>query len=749
MKIINEISIFILIDALGWDYIKNRNFLNQIAVTKRPVKSILGFSSGVIPSILTGKNPQEHNHWSLFFYSLNASPFAWMRRFTWLPKELLNSRLARKIAEEISKRKMGYTGYFETYSIPVEYLNFFDISENKNIYKPKGIRNAKSIFDIFVENKLDYKCFTYPLSDKEIFSNAKTELKNSSSGLYFLYLAESDALLHNFCKNQIKINKMIDHYEKEIIELYQIAQKSNKKVNMYIFSDHGMAKIENSVNLKGEIENLGFKIPQDYVPFYDSTMARFWFFTERSRETITRLLQEKTYGKILTKNQLIDFGIDFNDNMYGELIFLMNAGVVINPSFIGNAVPEGMHGFDINDGAMDAILVSNVEIKQEIQNVKDFFRLMSQVQNSESHTKNKIKVLYFLNSIVRAGVEEHVLRLIEGLDKEKIEPVLACPPQLIELMKFDLQKLQIKIYPVFISRWRHLKEIWNFIKILNREKPDIVHSHLFFATRFAAPLAKLFGVQKVIDTSHLREAWRKGIKRAYFIDRFFYRFVDKIIAVSNAVESYLVTEKKLPPEKITVIRNGIDIDKFKPVFNNNPSDRFYIGVIGRLEPQKGHRYFFEAIKMLEDKLKNVKCLIIGDGKLRLTLEKMCHDLDISDKVEFLGFKNNIQAVIARLDLLVLPSLYEGLPLVALEAGAMGKPIIVTNVDGSPEAVINGETGLVVPPRNSEAIKEAIEKIFFQNHLVEEFGRNAREYIKKEFDLKKQILKTEELYIRLL
>lgn len=196
------VNIFILIDALGWEYIKERPFLNDIAVTKRPIKSILGFSSGVIPSILTGKYPQEHKHWSLYFFNLQTSPFRWTRKLHWLPNSLLNSRLARKVIEEVSKRMMGYKGYFETYLIPVEQLYLFDICENKNIYKPGGIRNADSIFDILTKKNIDYKCLAYPLKDREIFSKAKESIENKEVYFYFLYLSESDALLHSSCRDK-------------------------------------------------------------------------------------------------------------------------------------------------------------------------------------------------------------------------------------------------------------------------------------------------------------------------------------------------------------------------------------------------------------------------------------------------------------------------------------------------------------------------------------------------------------------
>lgn len=738
----NIVSIFILIDALGWDYIKNRPFLDNIAVTERPVKSILGFSSGVIPSILTGKFPEEHKHWSLYYYSPKTSPFRWTRSLLWLPKKMLNSRIARKIVEEISKKIMGYSGYFETYLTPVEHLHLFDICENKNIYAPSGIRGADSIFDILRNKNIDYKSFTYPLKDREIFARAKKALGDSDSSFYFLYLSESDANLHSICRNKEQVNAIIDYYEKEVYELYRNAQKKFREVNLFVFSDHSMACVERSFNLKGEIENLKFRMPRDYVVFYDSTMARFWFFNPKAKNAILNFLKKKNCGRVLTKEELKKFGVNFENNMYGEVIFLMDTGSVIIPSFMGSKLPQGMHGFGVDDGTMDAMLISNKTTKEDIKDVKDFFKLMLH------RTKQKVKILYFLNSTVKAGVEEHVLQLVKHLDRETFDPILVCPQKLIDLIRENLEEIKVRFYPVHIRRWRNIKEIRKFLAILREEKPDIVHSHLFFATRFAALLAKFTGVSKVIETAHIREAWRKGIKKVYAIDRFFYRFVDKVIAVSDAVKTYLIKDKKLSKEKTELIRNGVDLEKFKPNLKIRNNGKFKIGVIGRLEPQKGHRYFLEAVKMLDGDSKDVKFLIIGEGGLRKDLEQRCKELKIEDRVEFLGFRKDIVSVLRELDLIVLPSLYEGLPLVALEAGAVGKPTIVTNVDGSPEVIINNKTGLVISSKDSQSLKEAIEKMISSEKLVAEFGKNARKYIKNNFSLKQQIEKTQNLYKRL-
>jgi predicted AlkP superfamily pyrophosphatase or phosphodiesterase len=372
----NQVSIFMLIDALGWDYIKDRPFLNDIAKTKRPVKSILGFSSGVIPSILTGKYPPEHKHWFLYFYSPKKNCFLWTKVIAWLPKKLLNNRYTRKIVEETSKRLMGYTGYFETYLIPIEHLHLYDICENKNIYAPGGMRAGRSLFDVLTERGVDYKCFSYPIKDKDIFSRAKEVLKSTDSNYYFLYFSESDAYLHRACKDPEGVRNMIDFYERQIREVYQAAAKKFDTVNLYIFSDHSMAPVNEEYDLKADVEALGYRMPKDYVSFYDSTMGRFWFFNEQARKDIEALLKTKNYGRILTKEEVRERHVDFTDNMYGELLFLMKTGAVINPSNMGCRAPQGMHGYDIDDGVMDGIMVSNTEYNGEVKDVKDFFEVM-------------------------------------------------------------------------------------------------------------------------------------------------------------------------------------------------------------------------------------------------------------------------------------------------------------------------------------------------------------------------------------
>ena len=370
------VSIFILIDALGWSYIKDRPFLDEIAKEKRAVKSELGFSSGVIPTILTGRHPVEHRHWSLFLRDEKNSPFKWARFLRFLPKKILNSRVGREIVEQISKRTFGYTGYFETYLIPVEFLPFFDISEHKSIYQPNGIRQGDSIFDYLSKNDVFYQSLFYPIKDEEIFNKCQESLSKKEYDFHFLYCAELDAFLHKACKDADAVNKEIDFYEKKIMDVYHEAKKNYSDVNIFVFADHGMAPVYEQYDLIPEVNALGFSMPKDFIAFYDSTMARFWFFSAEAEKAVRELLETKDFGHIMSEQEMRNEGVFFEDAMYGELVFLVNTGSVIVPSFMGNQAPEGMHGYSVHDDIMDAGFVSNVVSGVELNTVKDFYNLM-------------------------------------------------------------------------------------------------------------------------------------------------------------------------------------------------------------------------------------------------------------------------------------------------------------------------------------------------------------------------------------
>src|SRR5204862_4569039 len=173
------------------------------------------------------------------------------------------------------------------------------------------------------------------------------------------------------------------------------------------------------------------------------------------------------------------------------------------------------------------------------------------------HGMRPLNVAYFDNAEARGGAEEHILTLLRGLDRHRFRPALVCTPEVAEKIRRDVPR----DVPLTALRLRKPYEIGAasaLLSIMRARRPDIVHSHLFYSSLFASPIAALARVPLVVETPHLRESWRRGLKARYVVDRIAGRFVDQYIAVSDANRRYLVEEKGLARHKVVVIHNGCD-----------------------------------------------------------------------------------------------------------------------------------------------------------------------------------------------
>lgn len=369
------IAIFTLIDALGWTYIKSRPLLPDVLKYRTEVRTVLGFSSGAIPTLLSGQLPRESGHWNLFYCDPEHSPFRWVRWISFLPSSILNQRIVRRGIRFISQRMSRFGGYFQIYGVPVELLPYFDICEKKDIYRPGGV--PSSLFDRLEELGVPYRTYSYhQFSDEEIIRNARRDLSNRRYDFYFLYLSELDAFLHNSCQDAEGIERQLRRYDSWLREVYEEACRTNEEVAFYVFSDHGMTPKRSGYDLIGTIGQLGFEMPRDYLALYDSTMARFWFFDDRAEKQIATRLAELDCGHILTEKEKSELGIDFPDDRHGKIIFLLNPGVLIEPSYFGTKAPAGMHGFHPDDPYSSAVFLSNREPKHNIQTLVDVHQVM-------------------------------------------------------------------------------------------------------------------------------------------------------------------------------------------------------------------------------------------------------------------------------------------------------------------------------------------------------------------------------------
>jgi glycosyltransferase involved in cell wall biosynthesis len=367
-----------------------------------------------------------------------------------------------------------------------------------------------------------------------------------------------------------------------------------------------------------------------------------------------------------------------------------------------------------------------------------------------------ITVLYFTNSVVRGGAEEHILTLLRKLDRAMFRPVLVCPSECAEQLRPDLPQ-DVPVEKLKFERPYQLGRAWQLAKLLKQYQVGILHSHLFCSSLAASPVARLSGVPVVMETPHLREAWRHGlIKGSYAVDRAIASCVDHYIAVSEANARYLINEKRLPSGKVHVIHNGCDLNKYEPRRSVPQGLRASLGfadddpvivALGRLEPQKGHRNLLDAQVRVLREIPKARLVCVGTGALAQELLDQTRKLGIENSVRFVGYQSNVADWLALADISVLPSLFEGLPLVAIESLAAQRPMVATAVDGTVEVVINEQTGLTVPPQNAKALAAALIRLLRDPQLRSQLAQNGRQFVFEHFSQEQQVRKTQNLYLR--
>jgi glycosyltransferase involved in cell wall biosynthesis len=219
----------------------------------------------------------------------------------------------------------------------------------------------------------------------------------------------------------------------------------------------------------------------------------------------------------------------------------------------------------------------------------------------------------------------------------------------------------------------------------------------------------------------------------------------------------LIQQKRLPAEKIHLIRNGCEIDKFDPCYPPQLALKRQLGfadsdpvllLIGRLEPQNGHSVLFAALKDVVREFPRARLVCVGEGALRPALEAELQQLELSACVRLVGYQANVRDWFSITDICVLPSFYEGLPLVALECLASGRAMVASAVDGTPEVVIHEKTGLTVPPGDASKLASAILRLLRDPGLRTQLGSAGRSRVETHFNLARQIRETEALYCEL-
>jgi hypothetical protein len=371
------LPLFVFIDACGWEIIKDDPFARAVAPHRRPLRSVFGFSSACIPSILSGRSPAEHRNWCYFVYDPVRSPFRRLRALRWLPKALTSRRRFRRYLSLLVKARLKFRGYFDLYNMPFRHLSLFDFSEKKNPLQPGGLNSGPNIFDHLQDRRIPYHVSDPALGERANLDALSRDLRAERVDFAFLYWPALDGLLHRVGNDVPAIARKLRDYEPWLEGLLATAREHYEEVRLYVFSDHGMANCDVLVNLPARVDALGLELGVDYAVVYDSTMARFWFLHDRARREITACLATVDQGRILPDAELEELGTLFPDRYFGELIFLMHEGVLIVPSHMGERPIRAMHGYHPAAPHSYAALLSNqADIPADITGIADIYKLM-------------------------------------------------------------------------------------------------------------------------------------------------------------------------------------------------------------------------------------------------------------------------------------------------------------------------------------------------------------------------------------
>jgi len=366
-----------------------------------------------------------------------------------------------------------------------------------------------------------------------------------------------------------------------------------------------------------------------------------------------------------------------------------------------------------------------------------------------------MKILYVITAAGWGGASVHVLQLMEYMARQghEVGLVAAPEPRLMEGAK----KLGVKVFPNPhfvrpVKPWKDFRALWRVFGAIRQFKPDLVSAHSTkagFAARFSCAVLRV----PVIFTAH---GWAftegKNPFARYLLalaERLAAKVTKKIICVSEHDKELALRFRVAPEQKLTVVHNGMEpslylnADGSKVRFELGlKEDEILITMVARFVPQKDHDTLLQALSLLPGR--EFKAALVGGGERETFFRKNAGELGLRDNVIFLGERRDVPQILAASDIFVLSSNWEGLPRSTIEAMMAGLPVVATRVGGVPELVEDGGTGFLVPPRDPNALAEALQRLIADPELRRRMGQAGREKALKEFTLDRMLRETEDV-----
>jgi glycosyltransferase involved in cell wall biosynthesis len=371
----------------------------------------------------------------------------------------------------------------------------------------------------------------------------------------------------------------------------------------------------------------------------------------------------------------------------------------------------------------------------------------------------KLRIMEMIDKPSLGGGQTALLLLAENLDRSRFEVVISSGGD--GPLAEEARQKGIAYVPVPLGKRLSLRPLREIAGVLRENKIDVLHTHggiAGFYGRSAARRARTPAVVHTLHGIHYLHYRNPLLRRLYvFLERKYSRLTDRLILVCQSDLRQARRHRLAPEEKMTVILNGTEV---RPELGTDdisrrrselswPLGRPVVGTVARLHRQKGVVNLLRAAPQILSPFPEIKIAVVGDGPQSGTLRREAQRLGLEGRLLFLGERKDAASVMALFDIFVLPSLWEGLPFVLVEAAALGKPIVATAVDGVSEILEDGKTGLLVPPNDPSALADAVIRLLRDNEGARRLGERARALVPPRFPLRRMIEQTQNLYLDLM
>ena len=373
-------------------------------------------------------------------------------------------------------------------------------------------------------------------------------------------------------------------------------------------------------------------------------------------------------------------------------------------------------------------------------------------QPNRLQPSHKIKVLHLITSLEVGGAQHGMLLGLPRFDSDRYEHIVCSIMDRMQMAQ-QFRSAGIEVRTLGLSRKTDVSVALRLRSLLKELRPDVLHTYLLHANVLGRIIGRLTGVPAIIGSERTIGQARRWGRLATKLTN---PLTDAVEVNSEIGGKAIVSDLGVPSNKVELVRSGLDLAAFS-ASTKRADIRSELGLndnhhlvtfIGRLRPVKGVEYGIKAFAVASVQHQNLRIALAGEGEQLGYLQDLTSQLGISENVTFLGVRNDLPDLLAATDSVLMPSLNEGFPRTAIEAMAAGKPVIATRVGGTPEAIIDGETGILVPAKDVEAMAAALSNLVDDTELQTRLGTAGRARAQQNYSLANYLSRLDRLYQQL-